>query len=273
LFQPGERAIIEAGEKAGDVAPALDYLAQSIRVRGMRNYPALLVTIEALYIPAVVSFILVFIVPKFKTIYDQLGAELPGLTQLLVDATYVLSHDAIWFTMALVIAALFVRGVRRRSSMATLCLRVFPPLRETYWCLALSRFSYTLGSLLRAGVPQIEALDLAVRASRNPIMISRGPALRGDIENGQRLDEALARVPLIPPRFVWYVRQGVMSEQPEQTLLAISEGYLSDHRRRMYVLGSWLFPITMAALGVIVLFTVVALYLPLFNIPKIVGRD
>ena len=273
MFSESDRAIIEVGEKTGDLAGAFDYLAAGVRTRGLQYFPFALAFTELGFFLLLTGFVLVFIIPKFKDIFDQLGAELPRLTMLVIEISNVLAHDTIWVLLVLVALALVVIAVRNRAGWARGFLALFPPLRQWYWELSLSRFSYALGAMLRAGVPQMEAVQLAVTAAHNPIIEKSRGSILGHLMRGGRIDQAIATVPMLPSRIYWYIERGVVTEKLDDSLLSASEALLSEHQRRMHRMASILFPLFVIALGTASFVFVVAMYLPLFCIPKIVGAS
>jgi type IV pilus assembly protein PilC len=239
----------------------------------MRNFPILLVLLEFLVCPLVVSFVLVMIVPKFQDIYAQLGGELPLSTLWLIRGSDLLFHQFHWILVAALLLAILVLRFRMKAGFRTAVLKTVPGLRVAAWSPALSRFSFALGELLQAGIGLESAMRLAVKAAGNTILRDREELMVKQLENGKPLDHVLGEVPTIPARYLWMVSRGVKRERPGETLVGLADGCRRDFESFLFGLTSTVFPLLVVLLGAMVLFCVVALYEPLFNIPRIVGRE
>jgi type IV pilus assembly protein PilC len=272
IFCAADRAVIEAGEKAGNLPETFDYLAQTTRGRQFLNFPLFLVLIELLYAVAVVIFVMVLIIPKFYDIFCQLGAELPMPTVVFIQASYMICHHLIWIVLFAVVLWLMWRQIRRSPALMGALLSLVPPLRELYWSMPLSRFSFALGSLLRAGTDLPDALALATKAARNAIISRTAGNVRTSIESGKPIDEALQAIPSLPRRFLWFLGRGMKREKPDETLLALADSCRAGHETRLYAISSFVFPTFLIGFGMLALFFIVAMYLPLFCIPKVIGR-
>lgn len=269
VFPPSDRAIIEVGEKSGKLPEALAYLASTIRAKRSDTYPGWLIFAELSYMVVIVSFVMIVIIPKFKEIFDQLGGELPWLTQSFITFTWIVAHNgAFWGVLAvLILYILFRTGVMDRI------ISVTPLFSRLYWGLALSRFSFALGAMLQSGATINGALPMAVLASRNRAMRRRQPKIMENLENGVPLDTAISGVPGMPREYVWYLNAGLKRETPELTLLTVSSKYRDDYELASYQLGAIMLPATLVIIGAICAWFLVAMYLPLFNIPKLVGGE
>lgn len=269
VFPRSDRAIIEVGERSGQMAQTFAYLAAMAKSKSMRNFPGFLVLLEVLYIPLVVSFVLIVIIPKFKEIFDQLGGELPMPTQNLIMVSYILAHQTLWVLLLLLVLYFALRIGRLRAWFA----RKLPLLGSVYWPLALSRMSYVLGTMLQSGVDLASAVPLSIYAARNTSISQARNDVVASIENGQPLDVALTQVKGIPPDFLWYVRVGLEREKPEHTFLLLADRYREEHATILYHTGAILLPIVNIFLGAVVAYTLVSLYMPLFMIPSLVGVE
>jgi type IV pilus assembly protein PilC len=234
-------------------------------------YPLVVVCLAG----GIVSFILVFIVPKFKDIYDQLGAELPGPTQILVDAGYILAHQTIWVLLgiiALVIIYKKVNGTREGKyylDTAKLKLPVFGQLLRKS---AIVRFSGTLSTLITSGVPILQALDICRETSGNEVVTRALNDVYESVKEGESIHEPLSKCKVFPPLVVHMVAVGEETGAIDQMLTKVAEAYEREVDDTVNALTSILEPLLIVFLGILVGGIVIALYLPLFNLPKIVGK-
>ncbi len=271
--------MVRAGEIGGVLEAVLNKIAEFLekrqaiigKVRSAMMYPLVVVILAA----CIVAFILIFIVPKFKDIYDQLGAELPGPTQILVTAGNILANQTIWVVIALVILFFVYKKIngtkegKYRIDQLKLKIPVFGQLfRKT----AIVRFSGTLSTLITSGVPILQALDICRETSGNEVVTRALTDVYESVKEGESIHEPLSKCKVFPPLVVHMVAVGEETGAIDQMLTKVSEAYEREVDDTVNALTSILEPVLIVFLGVIVGAIVIALYLPLFNIPKIVGK-
>lgn len=271
--------MVRAGEIGGVLEAVLNKIAEFLekrqaiigKVRSAMMYPLVVIVLAA----CIVAFILVFIVPKFKDIYDQLGAELPGPTQILVDAGYILAHQTHWVIIGLIVLFFIFKKVnatregKYRIDQAKLKIPVFGQLfRKT----AIVRFSGTLATLITSGVPILQALDICRETSGNEVVTRALNDVYDSVREGESIHEPLSKCKVFPPLVVHMVAVGEETGAIDQMLTKVAEAYEREVDDTVNALTSILEPVLIVFLGVIVGAIVIALYLPLFNIPKIVGK-
>ncbi len=271
--------MVRAGEIGGVLEAVLNKIAEFLekrqaiigKVRSAMMYPLVVIVLAA----CIVAFILVFIVPKFKDIYDQLGAELPGPTQILVDAGNILAYQTHWVIIGLVILFFIFKKInstkegKYRIDQAKLKVPVFGQLfRKT----AIVRFSGTLATLITSGVPILQALDICRETSGNEVVTRALNDVYDSVKEGESIHEPLSKCKVFPPLVVHMVAVGEETGAIDQMLTKVSEAYEREVDDTVNALTSILEPVLIVFLGVIVGAIVIALYLPLFNIPKIVGK-
>lgn len=271
--------MVRAGEIGGVLEAVLNKIAEFLekrqaiigKVRSAMMYPLVVIVLAA----GIVAFILVFIVPKFKDIYDQLGAELPGPTQILVDAGNILAYQTHWVIIGLVILFFLFKKInstkegKYRIDQVKLKIPVFGQLfRKT----AIVRFSGTLATLITSGVPILQALDICRETSGNEVVTRALNDVYDSVKEGESIHEPLSKCKVFPPLVVHMVAVGEETGAIDQMLTKVSEAYEREVDDTVNALTSILEPVLIVFLGVIVGAIVIALYLPLFNIPKIVGK-
>ncbi len=271
--------MVRAGEIGGVLEAVLNKIAEFLekrqaiigKVRSAMMYPLVVIVLAA----GIVAFILVFIVPEFKNIYDQLGAELPGPTQILVDAGYILANQTIWVVVGLVVLFFIFKKInstkegKYRIDQLKLKVPVFGQLfRKT----AIVRFSGTLSTLITSGVPILQALDICRETSGNEVVTRALNDVYDSVKEGESIHEPLSKCKVFPPLVVHMVAVGEETGAIDQMLSKVAEAYEREVDDTVNALTSILEPVLIVFLGVIVGAIVIALYLPLFNIPKIVGK-
>lgn len=270
FFTKGDIVVLEAGETAGALPEACEFVATMVESTGVPNIRlTLLFELSAVF--AIWSWGLVFITPRFKDIYDQLGGELPFLTQLLIDASWLLSHRLPLLLILLLIAAGPIVYVVKRTRFMPALGCAFPYLRQMYWSPVISRFSYALGLLLQGAVPISDAMSAAIDASASRRIWVRKAQIVRRIEQGQPISQALSEVDWIPPGFLWLLGAAERSGTVDRALLELADGYARSHKSNATALSTMMFLGLLIGTGIFSGICVLALYLPLFNIPKLVG--
>lgn len=273
-FPPILQHMVRAGETAGFLDQALARSAtvleseQRLRsqIRGAMVYPAVVLGIMAI----IATIMLVFVVPIFEQMFADLGGELPLPTQILVT----LSAN-IWWILPLVLALVIVAVVlfrrakkvpaqRRRIDALALKLPVFGQLNRK---VAMSRFARNLSMLLGAGVPVLEALEVAEATVGNQRVADVIALVQQGVRDGQPLSAPLAMHPAIfPPMVVQMLQVGEDSGQVEAMLDKVAQFYDEEVETTTRSLTSLLEPLLIVVLGVVVGAMVLALYLPMFSI-------
>lgn len=266
IFTPDQQAVLETGEKTDRMPEVLTYLASLARARQASGLPIFLILVELWYVPFITAFILMFIIPKFKEIFDQLGGELPVLTQQVINLSYLLTHDLVWIIIAGLLLALILYTMRARG-----VLRHVPLIHNLYWPLPLSRFSFSLSALIGSGVGYRDALPLAIDAARSSAFRENKSRILDSLEHGRSLHASLAMITGIPAHYLWFLKTAEDREQLAGGLMEIAEDYRNRHVESARALGQVIFPAIVILTGLAIAMFLIAFYLPLFNIPKLVG--
>jgi type II secretory pathway component PulF len=271
-FPPPDVAVVHAGEQSGRLTEALDFLATGKRGRASFGVSAALAAFHIFVAVLVVLIMFAMVLPRFKEIYDQLGGELPWLTQVLMDTSYRFMNSPV---IALGVVGILVIAVYalfdRRSGLLSFFLWLFPYLRRVYWSEPFARFSFVMGSLLQSGAEFSSAVALAVRASGSGILRGRERRLTG-VKDPQELGAELARLPELPADYsTEYVRVG--DPDLPGRLLAASRLHVREYDAIYSHRWAVVVPLVILVVGVFMFVVVIALYLPMFHIPKLVGRS
>lgn len=272
-FPPLMVNMIRAGETGGFLEDALVSIANNyegeVKLRGKiksaMTYP---VVVFVMAIVGVVAM-LIFIVPVFKDMFEGLGGELPLPTQLLV----YLSEWMKWIAPVLVVATVagvawwrrhgHDEAVRARVDPVLLRLPVFGLLLKK---IGISRFTRTLGTMLGAGVPILQALDIVGQTSGNWVIERAVRDVQESVRSGQSLAGPLAQHPVFPSMVTQMIAVGEDSGALEVMLSKIADFYDQEVEATTEQLTALIEPLMIAVLGVIIGGMIVALYLPIFNI-------
>jgi len=272
--------MVRAGEVGGVLEAILNKIAEFLekrqammgKVRSAMMYPVVVGIVAA----CLVSFILWKIVPKFEEIFSQLGAQLPPLTQFIVNASFILAHKTIWVVLGIIILVSVVRAIYRTREgkllfdMMALKLPVFGVILRK---VAIVRFAGTLATLITAGVPILQALDIVRETSGNEVVARAMEKVYNSVKDGETIHEPLREAKVFPPLVVHMVAVGEETGAIDQMLNKVAEAYEREVDDTINALTSIIEPVLVVFLGAIIGVVVVALYLPLFTIPKIIGNE
>jgi len=265
--------MVKAGEAGGILDQILERLAifaekaDNIRtkIRGALAYPAFVITFAGL----VVIFVMVVVIPKFQEVFQQLDAKLPPLTQALLDVAGFIRR--FWWLLLLLLGLSYgalrlsmrVHGFKRVVHRLSLRFPLFGVLhRKT----VVARFSRTLGTLLSAGVPILEALSI-VRASIANVVV--GEALDNvhhNIRQGEAISRPMAESGVFDDIVVNMVDVGETSGNLDQMLIKVADAYEREVDASIDTMFKILEPLILIILAVVVGTIVVALFLPILKV-------
>ena len=271
--------MVRAGEIGGVLEAVLNKIAEFLekaqalkgKVKSAMMYP-LVVSLLAI---GIVSFILIVIIPKFEDIFRQLGAELPWLTQQLINMSYLLAHRTPWVIAAVIVVWVIFRKINQTKEGKHIFDRMklkIPVMGQLLRKIAITRFAGTLATLIHAGVPILQALDIVKDTSGNEVIARAMEKVYNSVKDGDTIHEPLAKCYVFPPLVVHMVAVGEETGAIDLMLNKVAEAYEREVDDTVNALTSILEPVLIVFLGAIVGVIVVALYLPLFSIPKIMNK-
>ncbi len=266
--------LVRAGEVSGNLDGILERVAtymekqQAIRgkVRSAMTYPAVVLVIAL----AVTFFLLTGIVPQFAQILDQLGGELPIITQVLVAISDFLRFQ--WWLLLIITVAVIVglgfyyRTNNGRHVIDRILLRL-PVLGTLVQKSAIASFSQTFGLLLRSGVNIVEAIDITKGTAGNIIVEDILSETKDAVQRGEQVSVTLMKYPQVfPPLVSSMVAIGEETGAIDAMLEKIAEFYEREVDEAVEGLTAALEPMLIVFLGVIVGFIVAGMFLPMFAI-------
>lgn len=277
-FPPIFIGMIRAGEAAGAIDLVLERLAQytetqvqlQSRVRNALTYPILMFSISG----AIVFFMLSFVVPKVTKIFADKQEALPWPTRFLLSISHGISEW--WWLIAILLAMAILAAlasIRRPEGRLWLDrkLLTMPLIGPLLTQIAVGRFSRTLATLLAGGIPLLEALELASNTSGNTALGAAVEQARIGVREGESLGELLQASGLFPPLLIRMIAVGERSGELEPMLIRVADAYEQEVDSALTTLTSVLEPAMMVIMGGLVLFIVLAVMLPIFEINSLVG--
>jgi type IV pilus assembly protein PilC len=266
-------SMVEAGESSGTLDDVLDRVATQIekatqlkrRVRGAMIYPAVVLSFAAL----VLIFMLLFIIPVFVNVFDDLGGELPTLTQWVMHASDLLR--GYWYIIfpALIGAFFGLRKLKRTEQGSQTWdrfkLRIPMKIGDVVKKVALARFSRTLSTLVAAGVDIVQALEITGTTAGNHVIESGLADVSTRVQEGARISEPLAENPIFPPMVSQMVKIGEETGELDKMLGKIADFYEDEVDASIQALTSIIEPVLMIGVGVMVGTIVISMYLPMFK--------
>jgi type IV pilus assembly protein PilC len=281
IFPPLYVAMVRAGEVGGQLDTVLLKLSTTLekqvelrsKVRSAMAYPSIVVCL----VVVIVTALMIFVVPIFRRLFQSLHAPLPLPTQVVIDISKVLA--SVW--LLLVIGVIVVGVVLFRRWIATpkgrhkwdafkLRPPVFGPLTHK---VALARFTATLSSLLSAGVPIIEALDIVAENSGNQIVAEAIRAAQNGVREGQSLSSSLGAHEVMPVMVTQMIETGEESGALDSMLDKVATFYDNEVNSTVESLTSILEPLLIVTMGAAIGAIVVSMYLPMFDIYSIIQKN
>jgi type IV pilus assembly protein PilC len=270
--------MVAAGEKGGLLAEILARLAVYLentarlrkKVKSAMMYPTV-VTIVAILITI---FLLVKVVPVFGEIFQSFGAELPAPTQYLIN----ISHFVQRFILLILLVGgggvwgwlYFVKTPPGRKFWDTYRIKL-PIFGVIAHKICLARFTRTLASLVRSGVPILEVLQIVSQTVGNVVMEKAIRTAALDIERGESISSAIAKHPVFPTMIVRMLTAGEQTGKIDNMLERISDFLDEEIETTLSGLTSLIEPILIVFLGVVVGGMVICMFLPIFKMPDIVN--
>jgi type IV pilus assembly protein PilC len=270
-------SMVKSGETGGSLDSVLlrlaDMIENEVKLRGKiksaMTYPIAVVALVSL----ILSGMLLFVVPQFKSIYAQLGGSLPLPTQVLLTMSEIFKK--FWY---IVIAGFFIGRFffrrwkatpKGRESVDAFKLRV-PVFGTLFHKTALARFAGTLSMLLRSGVPILQALDIVSDTVNNRTIAKAVEDVQASVREGESMAKPLAKHKVFPPMVVQMIAVGEETGQVDVMLEKVSTFYNQEVEASVDALTSLIEPLLIAVIGGAVGAAVIALYMPMFNIIKLI---
>lgn len=265
--------MVSAGEASGNLDTIMDRLAIhfekenniSSKVKSAMIYPALLSTIAVI----VVTLLLIFIFPTFVDLFQQVGAELPGPTKIVLGISNALTKY--WYiAIAIVISISYMlpRFLKTEAGKMFYDSMKFklPIVKGTVSKVVTSRFSRTLSTLLTSGMSLLQALELVSKVVDNKL-VERGILIaRDEVRKGISLAVPIKKIGVFPPMLVSMISIGEESGSLDDILERTANFYDSEVESSIEAMTKALEPLLLVVMSVLIGFIVIAMIMPMFDI-------
>jgi general secretion pathway protein F len=277
VFGPLYVNMIKAGEHSGALDAVLLRLADFTegqaklqqKIIGTLIYPAIMVVIGG----GVLVLLMTVVVPKVTKIFDTMQATLPWTTQLLIWSSNTLQNW--WFIVFpafIGAAAAFVFWARSPSGKPVWDRYVLkaPVFGSLVRMLAIARFSRTLSTLLKSGVPLLTAMDIVKNVVTNSVLAEVIEKARDAIREGESVANPLKRSGEFPPLVYHMIAIGERSGQLEEMLLSVADSYETQVNVRIGALTALLEPLIIVAMGAVIAFVAFSILMPILQINTVI---
>lgn len=271
--------MVKAGESSGMLDDILDRLATYLektaalqrKVKSSLVYPAMVSGMAVL----ITTVLIVKVVPTFKGIFDVLGGTLPLPTQILIAFSDIVRYYFPFLigTLVFVLFALsrYIRTEKGRLYWDRLLLHL-PVFGQLLRKVSVGKFSRTLSTLVKSGVPILTSLGIVGKTAGNKVIEIAVTNVRSSIREGENIAKPLAQSGVFPPMVVRMIAVGEQTGELEKMLSKIADFYDEQVDAAVSGLTSMIEPIVIAFLGVVIGSIVIAMFLPIFKITELLGR-
>ncbi len=271
--------LVGAGEQAGILDTLLDRLAtykekiQAIKgkIKSALTYPISIIVVAFV----IVSIIMIFVIPAFKSLFEGFGADLPGPTLVVMAiseffvswwwAIFLSIGGGLWFFFYT-----WKRSEKMQATMDRLMLKL-PVIGEIIRKATIARFSRTLSTMFAAGVPLVEALDSVAGAAGNRVYYDATKRIQSEISTGTSLTVAMQNANVFPNMVLQMTAIGEESGALDSMLSKVADFFEAEVDNAVDAMSSLMEPVIMVVLGTIIGGLVVAMYLPIFKMGEVVG--
>lgn len=269
----------EVGQESGKLPEVLSQLGTYLeKINGLKrkfrqalSYPALVMLVAAF----AVTFLLVFIVPAFGEMFKSFQMELPLSTQIVLTLSGVVTTYGPYFAVGLLLliiaAKANLRGAELFQRVEPTLLKI-PVLGDMLLKNHVARFCRTLGTLLKAQVSLVDALQVTQRIFTNENIRKEIGAIQKSVKQGRAIAEPLVKSTFFPPMVAQMIAVGEETSELDRMLLKVAEYSEKELDGRVEVLSSVIEPVIILFLGLLVALILVSMYMPMFDLVNVVGN-
>lgn len=273
-------SLLISAEETGTLDTTLEQLAETFeaevtlrhQISAGTRYP-LIISCAALL---VVTFVMIFVVPQFQEIFKSMGADLPVMTQVVVDVAVFMK--TFWFIIipaffGIPWALQFMNGLpmtRQILDGVKLRLPVFGDLNKK---IILARMSRVFATMLSAGVPILKTLNIVETTTLNATYERAFRAVKAGVKEGRNISGLMEQFPvLFPPMVTAMIAVGEESGTLDHMLLKINDFYVVEVKATVDKLTALIEPVLIGTLGVVIGFIVISLWMPLFKVIQLIQQ-
>ena len=273
-------SMVSAGEKGGLLAEIMarlaTYLENMERIRKKVKTALMYPTVVTIVAITITIFLLVRVIPTFKEIYSGFGAALPAPTMFMIGLSEIVQH---YFLYLIVLAGAgvwgwlyFIKTPKGREfwDKQRIKLPIFGAIAHK---ICLARFTRTLSSLVRSGVPILEVLQIVSQTVGNVVMEKAIKSAANDIERGEGISAALAKHPVYPSMITRMMSAGEQTGNIDTMLERVANFLDEEIETTLSGIMSLIEPLLIVFLGVVVGGMVICMFLPIFNLANVVSGN
>jgi type IV pilus assembly protein PilC len=271
-------AMVGAGEKGGLLAEILArlaiYLENTARLRKKVKSAMMYPTVVTIVAIGITIFLLVKVIPVFGDIYKGFGAALPAPTQFMIHLSQIV-QKFVWLIILVLGGGVygwlyFIKTKVGREFWDTQRIKL-PIFGVIAHKICLARFTRTLASLIRSGVPILEVLNIVSQTVGNVVMEKAIKTASADIERGEGISTALGKHPVFPNMIIRMITAGEQTGKIDNMLERISDFLDEEIETTLSGITSLIEPILIVFLGVVIGGMVICMFLPIFKMAEIVN--
>lgn len=269
--------MVKVGETGGNLSEVLSYLADHqereytliSKIRGAMYYPAFI--LAACF--GVLVIMLTFVLPKVTAIFKDFGTELPLLTRIIIYFSDFITK--FWWAIFLLLGVLifllikYIQTPQGKAKKDKIEISM-PVVGDIFKNMYYSRISENLGTLVKGGVPIVQALDVVAELVGNVLFREAIIAARDNVRKGGDIASALQYFDVISPTFIYMVKSGEESGKIHEVLFKLGRFYNDEVTRMVDNLMSLLEPVLLIGIGLIVAFLAAAVILPIYNLVGVI---
>jgi type IV pilus assembly protein PilC len=272
--------MVHAGEIGGILDQVLDRLASYLeaseelksKIKGAMTYP-ILVTLVAI---GAATVMLTVVVPRFAAMFSEMGAKLPTPTLILINVSNFLKKYIGFFIIGAVAFYVIFRKIYKSVPSVKLKVDIhllrLPVLGDVIKKTAIAKFTRTLGTLVKSGVPILQAMETVAKTTGNKLIEKSILEVKDSVREGERIAEPLKKkLDVFPPMVVQMISVGEETGQLDTMLFKIADFYDKEVSAAVEALTGMIEPLIIVFLGLVVGGMVVAMYLPMFEISSAIG--
>ncbi|MGA2207352.1 MAG: type II secretion system F family protein [Terracidiphilus sp.] len=267
-----------AGERSGNLTEILERyvnfqkvsLALRKKLVGSLIYPGVLLTL----VSCLLTFMFTVVVPQFAKLYDQLGSKLPALTIALMTFGRWMQHNILWLALGLLVAAAAVYrfSITERGRDFVDGVRVRLPVFGKIWLkYQVALFARTLSTLLTGGLPLVPSLETAARSISSRRVSKAVESSIVTVREGKSLADSLTKTGVFPGLATEMITVGEQTGALPQMLNSVAEFFEEDVATALTAALALIEPAILIVMGVVVVFILISLYLPIFSLGQATG--
>jgi len=271
--------LVQAGEHAGILDKILDKIATykekteaiKAKIKKAMTYPIAIMVVAFI----ITVILLIFVIPQFEQLFSGFGADLPAMTKFVVAMSEWM--QAYWWALFAVIGISVKVGLeaKKRSKAFNIFLDRYmlktPIIGAILHKAAIARYARTLSTMFAAGVPLVEAMESVSGAVGNVVYKEAVIKMRDEVSTGTQINAAMKQANLFPHMVIQMTAIGEEAGSVDTMLAKVADFYEAEVDDAVDNLTALLEPMIMAFLGVVIGGLVIAMYLPIFQMGKVVG--